>query len=172
MKSWLLALALTSLSITSAVSVSAAEQKMGYVDMQIAIQQTSDGKKAKKSLEGIAKGKEDKLKKMEADLKVKGDDFKKKASIYDEETKRKKQMELQKEFYDLQQLLGQSQQELRQKEEEALKPIVEAIRKQIEVIAKKDNYTIILEKSENLVLFAKKEIDITDQVVKAYEKSK
>ncbi len=154
------------------LSAEAAEQKIAYVDMQIAIQQTTDGKKAKKTLEGIAKGKEDKLKKMEAELKVKGDDFKKKASIYDEETKRKKQMELQKEFYDLQQLLGQSQQELRQKEEEALKPIVESIRKQIEVIAKKDNYTLILEKSENLVLFAKKEIDITDQVVKAYEKSK
>jgi outer membrane protein len=150
----------------------AAEIKIGYVDMQMAIQQTSDGKKAKKNLEGIAKGKEDKLKKLEAELKVKGDDFKKKASIYDEATKRKKQMELQKEFYDLQQLLGQSQQELRQKEEEALKPIVSIIREQIDAIAKKDNYTIVLEKSENLVLFAKKEIDLTDAVVKAYERVK
>lgn len=150
----------------------AAEIKIGYVDMQMAIQQTSDGKKAKKNLEGIAKVKEDKLKKLEAELKTKGDDFKKKASIYDEATKRKKQMELQKEFYDLQQLLGQSQQELRQKEEEALKPIVTIIRQQIDAIAKKDNYTIVLEKSENLVLFAKKEIDLTDAVVKAYEKVK
>jgi outer membrane protein len=152
--------------------VSAAEPKIGYVDMQMAIQQTSDGKKAKKNLEAIAKTKEDKLKALEADLKKKGDDFKQKASIYDEATKRKKQMELQKEFYDLQQLLGQSQAELRQKEEEALKPIVNVIRQQIDTIAKKENYTIVLEKSENLVLFAKKEIDLTDQVVKAYEKAK
>lgn len=150
----------------------AAEIKIGYVDMQLAIQQTTDGKKAKASLEGIAKGKEEKLKKMEADLKAKGEDFKKKSSIYDEATARKKQMELQKEFYDLQQLLGQSQQELRQKEEEALKPIVTKIRAQIDMIAKKDNYTMVLERSENLVLFAKKEIDLTDQVVKAYEKAK
>lgn len=158
--------------LLGSMAVQAAELKIGYVDMQLAIQQTSDGKKAKTSLEGIAKGKEDKLKKMEAELKKKSDDFQKKASIYDEATKRKKQMELQKEFYDLQQLLGQSQQELRTKEEEALKPIVTKIRAQIDAIAKKDNYTIILERSENLVLFAKKEIDLTDQVVKAYEKAK
>ena len=156
----------------AAFSIQAAEIKIGYVDMQLAIQQTSDGKKAKKNLEAIAKGKEDKLKKMEAELKAKGEDFKKKSSIYDEATARKKQMELQKEFYDLQQLLGQSQQELRQKEEEALKPIVNKIRAQIDMIAKKDNYTMVLERSENLVLFAKKEIDLTEQVVKAYEKAK
>lgn len=158
--------------LVSGLGVHAAEQKIGYVDMQLAIQQTSDGKKAKKNLEGIAKGKEDKLKSLEAELKKKGDEFKKKASIYDEATKRKKQMELQKEFYDLQQLLGQSQAELRQKEEEALKPIVTKIRQQIESIAKKGNYTMVLEKSENLVLFATKDIDLTDQVVKAYEKAK
>jgi Skp family chaperone for outer membrane proteins len=144
------------------------EKLMRYIE----VLENCLGKKAKKSLEGIAKTKEDKLKKMEADLKVKGDDFKKKASIYDEATTKKKQMELQKEFYDLQQLLGQSQNELRQKEEEALKPIVTLIRQQIETIAKKENYTIVLERSENLVLFAKKEIDLTDQVVKAYEKAK
>ncbi len=153
-------------------SLQAAEVKIGYVDMQAAIQKTSDGKKAKKKLESLAKTKESKLKKMEAELKTKGEDFKKKASIYDEATARKKQMQLQKEFYDLQQLLGKSQQELRQKEEEALKPIVTVIRKQIDTIAKKGDYTMVLEKSENLVLFAKKEIDLTDQVVKAYEKAK
>lgn len=153
-------------------SAFAAEVKIAYVDMQAAIQKTSDGKKAKKKLESLAKTKETKLKKLETELKAKGEDFKKKASIYDEATARKKQMELQKEFYDLQQLLGKSQQELRQKEEEALKPIVGIIREQIDVIAKKGNYTMVLEKSENLVLFAKKDIDLTDQVVKAYEKAK
>lgn len=158
--------------VFSGVYSQAAEQKIGYVNMQQAIQQTSDGKKAKKNLENIAKTKEDKLKKMEAELKKKGEDFKKKASIYDEATARKKQMELQKEYYDLQQLLGQSQAELRQKEEEALKPIVTKIRAQIDKIATAQDYTLVLEKSENLVLFATKDIDLTNQVVKAYEKAK
>lgn len=158
--------------ILGSFAAHAVETKMGYVDMQLAIQQTSDGKKAKKNLEGIAKGKEDKLKKLENELKTKGEDFKKKASIYDEATKRKKEMELQKEYYGLQQLLAQSQQELRQKEEEALKPIVTVIRQQIDAIAQKESYTMILEKADNLVLYAKKDVDITDQVVKAYEKAK
>lgn len=150
----------------------AAEIKIGYVDMQAAIQQTSTGKKAKSELEKIAKTKEDDLKKREAALKKKGDDFRKKESVYDENTRRQKQGELQKEFYELQQLLGQSQNELRMKEESLLKPIVEGLRKQIEALAKKEGYTVILEKADNLVLFAKDEINLTNQVVKAYEKNK
>lgn len=150
----------------------AADVKIGYVDMQAAIQQTSTGKKAKTELEKIAKTKEDDLKKREAALKKKGDDFRTKESVYDENTKRQKQGELQKEFYELQQLLGQSQNELRQKEEALLKPIIEGLRKQINEIAKKGGYTVVLEKADNLVLFAKDEINLTNQVVKAYEKNK
>lgn len=152
--------------------VYAADIKIGYVDMQMAIQQTSTGKKAKVELEKAAKNKETELKRKESELKKKGEDFKKKESVYDEATKRKKQMELQKEFYDLQQLLGQSQNEIRQKEETMLKPIIEGLKKQIDSIAKKEGYTVILEKADNLVLFAKDEINLTDKVVKAYEKSK
>lgn len=69
-------------------------------------------------------------------------------------------------------MLGQSQNELRMKEESLLKPIVEGLRKQIDAIAKKEGYTVILEKADNLVLFAKEEINLTNQIVKAYEKSK
>ena len=58
------------------------------------------------------------------------------------------------------------------KEESLLKPIVEGLRKQIDAIAKKEGYTVILEKADNLVLFAKEEINLTNQIVKAYEKSK
>lgn len=149
-----------------------AEVKIGYVDMQAAIQKTSTGKKAKKHLESLAKKKEAELNTREKELKNKGEEFKKKASIYEESIRRKKQLELQKEFYELNQLLGQSQAELRKKEEEALKPIVDIIRQEIDKIAKKEDYTLILERSENLVLFAKKELDLTDRVVKAYEKNK
>lgn len=151
---------------------SAADLKIGYVDMQAAIEQTSTGKKAKTELEKIAKSKENNLKKREADLKKKGEDFQKKQSVYDEATARKKQAELQKEFYELQQLLNSSQVELRKKEESLLKPIIEGLKKQIDSIAKKDGYTVILEKADNLVLFAKDDINLTNKVVKAYEKNK
>ncbi|MCO5113462.1 MAG: OmpH family outer membrane protein [Bdellovibrionaceae bacterium] len=168
----IIVVALVSTFGVMSVKANAAEIKIGYVDMQAAIQQTSTGKKAKSELEKIAKTKEDDLKKREAALKKKGDDFRKKETVYDENTRRQKQGELQKEFYELQQLLGQSQNELRMKEESLLKPIVEGLRKQIDAIAKKEGYTVILEKADNLVLFAKEEINLTNQIVKAYEKSK
>jgi Skp family chaperone for outer membrane proteins len=39
-------------------------------------------------------------------------------------------------------------------------------------VATDEGYTLILEKNENIVLFNSKSIDITDQVIKAYDAQK
>ena len=59
----IIVVALVSTFGVMSVKANAAEIKIGYVDMQAAIQQTSTGKKAKSELEKIAKTKEDDLKK-------------------------------------------------------------------------------------------------------------
>jgi len=57
-------------------SVSAfADVKIGLVDMQKAIQESAEGKKAKKELENDFNKKKKDLEKLEADLKKKKEDF-------------------------------------------------------------------------------------------------
>jgi outer membrane protein len=62
--------------------------------------------------------------------------------------------------------------EIQKRERELTQPIVTKLRDILEAIAKKEDLTVVLEKSENSVMFAKKEIDLTDRIVKEYDSSK
>lgn len=153
-----------------AIEAQAAELKIGYIDIQKAIQETSAGKKAKKDLEGDYNKKKKDLEKKEADLKKMSEDLEKKALVLSDDVRAKKQQEFQQEMLKYRELVGKSQVDIQKRERELTMPILEKIRGIIEDIAKKDSYTVILEKSEQSVLYAVKEIDLTDRVVKEFEK--
>ncbi len=165
MGSLLLAFALVGISAR-------AETKIGYVDIQKAIQETSAGKKAKKDLETDFNKKKKELEKKEADLKKMNEDLEKKALVLSEEVRTQKQQELQQEMMKYRELVGKSQMDIQKRERDLTLPILEKIRGIVEDIAKKDSYTVILEKSEQSVLYANKDIDLTDRVVKEFEKAK
>lgn len=149
-----------------------AEVKIGYVDMQKAIQSTSSGKSAKKKLEKDFNKKKKELEKMEADLKKMTQDLEKKAAVLSDDVKAKKQAQLQQEMMKYQKIVGQSQLEIQKKERELTTPIITKLRTTIQKVASKGGYTMILEKSEQSVLWAKKDVDLTDDVIKAFEKGK
>lgn len=148
----------------------AAETKIGFVDMQKAIQETSTGKKAKKELEDEFNKKKKDLDKMEAEIKKKGEDFEKRSMAMNEEARTKKQTELQNEMRKYQEQAAKSQMEIQKRERDLTAPIVTKLRSIIEDIAKKEDFSMILEKSEQSVMWAKKEADLTERVVKQFEK--
>lgn len=150
----------------------AAEMKVGYVDMQKTIQSTEAGKKAKKELETEFNAKKKKLESREKELKDLKEDLDKKAMVMAEDVLAKKQKEFQEKMFEYQKQVAQSQQEISEKERDLTKPILEKIRKVIDKLANSDGYTVILEKNEQSVLWAKKEIDITDKVISTFEKEK
>lgn len=158
-------------SVFLAAQVHAAEIKVGVIDMQKAIQATSTGKKAKKDLEDEFNKKKKELEKREADIKKMGEDFEKRSMAMNEEARMKKQQEIQGQMRQYQEIAGKSQMEIQKREMELTKPIVEKLRSIIEDIAKKDDLTVVLERSEQSVMFAKKEVDITDRVLREYEAS-
>jgi outer membrane protein len=147
-----------------------ADVKMGYVDMQKAIQSTKAGKKAKKDLEAEFEKRKKSLQSKEANLKKMGEELEKKAMVLSDDVRAKKQKEFQESMMEFQQLVQKNQQEIQQQERKLTEPILKKLQTVIEDMAKKESYTVILEKRENGVLWAQKELDITDQVVKAFEK--
>lgn len=149
-----------------------AEVKLGYVDMQKAIQNTKAGQKAKKDLESEFEKRKKSLQTKENDLKKKSEELEKQAMVLSDEVRGKKQREFQQAMMEFQQLVQKNQQEIQQQERKLTEPIVKKLQDVINDIAKKDNYSVILEKRENGVLFSKSELDITDQVVKAFESKK
>jgi outer membrane protein len=150
----------------------AAEQKIGFVDMQKAIQDTEEGKKAKKELEADFNRKKKDLEKKEGDIKKMGEDLEKKALVLADDVKAKKQAEIQGEMRKYQEAVQKSQMDIQKHERDLTQPIIVKIRKIIEELAKKDGYSVVLEKSEQLVLYSVKEIDLTDRAVKEFNSKK
>jgi outer membrane protein len=149
-----------------------AELKIGLVDMQKAIQETTAGKKAKKELDEEFNKKKKDLEKLEAEIKKKGDDFDKRSLAMNEETRNKKQAEIQGEMRKYQEQAAKSQMDIQKRERELSQPIIAKLRTILEDIAKKEDYTMILERSEQGVMWAKKDYDLTDRLVTAFDKQK
>src|ERR1700735_1104841 len=144
--------------------------KIGYVDMQKAIQATDTGKKAKKDLEKEFNDKKKELAEKEKDLKKLSEDLEKKSMVLSDEVKQKKQMEFQEEMIKYRELVGKSQMAIQERERALTQPILEKLRGIIGDIGQKENYTVILEKAENSVLWAPKNIDLTERVVATFDK--
>ncbi|KYG60309.1 OmpH family outer membrane protein [Bdellovibrio bacteriovorus] len=159
------------LSMLMTASFAHAEAKVGYVDMQKAIQSTSAGKKAKTELEGEFNKKKKELEKKEADLKKMGEDLEKKKSVLSEDALGKKQAEFQEEMLKYRDVVGKSQVEIQKKERELTAPILEKMKKVIAKIAKDKGYTMVIENSQ-MVLYATPEADLTQEVIAAFEKEK
>ncbi|MCB0364742.1 MAG: OmpH family outer membrane protein [Bdellovibrionaceae bacterium] len=156
----------------TAGAMAEADFKIGYVDMQKAIQSTTAGKTAKKNLETEFNKRKKELEKKEGDIKKMNEDFEKKKLVLSDEVKQQKANEIRTEMMKYQELVGKSQLEIQKKERDLTMPIVKKLREILEGIAKNENYTMILEKSEQSVLYAKKEIDLTDRLIKDFEKAK
>lgn len=154
------------------MSVSAADIKIGFVDLEKAIQATSAGKKAKEILEKEFNEKKKDIQKKEADLKKMNEDLEKKNLVLSEEMRAKKRDELQAEMMKYNELVRNSQMGIQKKERELTEPILKKLRDIIEKTARTENYTVILEKSERSVLWAQKEVDLTDKIITEFEKSK
>ncbi|UXR64032.1 OmpH family outer membrane protein [Bdellovibrio bacteriovorus] len=159
------------LSMLLTASLAQAETKVGFVDMQKAIQSTSAGKKAKTELETEFNKKKKELEKKEADLKKMGEDLEKKKSVLSEEALGKKQAEFQEEMLKYRDVVGKSQLEIQKKERELTAPILEKMKKVITKLAKDKGYTLVIENSQ-MVLYATPDADMTEDVIKAFEKEK
>jgi outer membrane protein len=156
------------LSLTTGVL--AAELKIGYVDMQEAIQSTKAGKKAKTELETEFQKKKKELDKKQADLEKMSKDLERKKNVLTEDVMDQKQKELQEEMMKYRELMGKSQMEIQKRERELTEPIFKKLKAAIEKVAKDDGYSFILEKAEQSVVWANPDLNLTKKIVEISEK--
>ncbi len=148
----------------------AAEMKVAVVDLPTAIQSTTEGKKIKKLLEDEFNKKKKDLEKRYTDINKMQADFDKKSLVLTEDARVKKQQEIDAEKNEFMQLKEKNLQELAKRDRELSQPLIKKLNEVIAEIAKKDGYTVILHKNEQNLVWASKEIDITEAVIKALEK--
>jgi outer membrane protein len=140
--------------------------KVGFIDLQRTLNETKVGKAAKTKLEA-AKAEKQKLVNDKKDLlKKEADELEKQRVVLKPDAVAKREKELQDEYVQLQQLFASQQQELAKQEAQFTRDIYGKASSIIESIAKRDGYTMIVEKNEGAVLWADTNVDITSEVDK------
>ena len=149
----------------------AAELKIGYVDLQVALQTTSTGKTAKSELERDLKKKKDELEKQKTDLEKQRDDLEKKKDLLSDVALQQKAAEFQQQMLKYREEMTKGQMEIQKKERDLTAPIFKQLSDIITQLAKEQGYDMILEKSQQGIVWAKKEMDLTEDIIARYEKA-
>src|SRR6266850_62947 len=132
----------------AARTASAQNMKIGYVDVQRAVQEVEEGKAARSRLQAELAQKRTELDKKRADLEKMKADYDKQAPVLSEDAKRQKQ------------------EELSGKEQEAMQSISKRLLQVVAEVSDKENFTFVLDKSA--LLYAPAASDLTNEVVRRY----
>jgi outer membrane protein len=158
---------LIALSLVFAARAAHAQgMKIGYVDVQRAVQEVEEGKQARTRLKGELDQKRANLDQKRATLEKMKTDYDKQAPVLSDDAKRKKQEELQKAFIEAQNEASQMQEELTGKEQEAMAGISKRLLQVVAEVSDKENFTFVLDKAA--LLYAPAASDITNEVVRRY----
>lgn len=148
----------------------AAELKIGYANLQKALNECDAGVKAKEDLKAEAQKLEDELNKEQETLKKLKDELDKKSAVWNKETKDSKERDFRARTADFQKKFTEYGEKLNNRKQETEANIIEELRDVVEEIAKKKGMSFVFERSVGGLLYAPKDYDITDEVIKAYNK--
>ena len=147
----------------------AADDKIGYVDLQRALNEVEEGATAKKALKKEFDEKQKTLDTKQNELKALKDELDQRGTMMKPEIKQDKLNDLQKRLLETQQLYFQLQQELSKREQEATADIFKKMGVILTAMGEEQNYTMIVEKSA--VIYAKPALDVTNELIRRYNDS-
>ena len=113
---------------------------------------------------------QEELEKKARELQLFKESVEKKAPMLSEKARREKDKEYQQKVKDLERLKQDSEAELQQLNKEMSERFMKSLTQVIKKLGEKEKYTLILE--AGLVAYAPEALDITDQVVKAFDAAK
>lgn len=162
------------MALVMASSAAYAEFKVAYVDVQTVVEKSKDGKKLNDELKKEFEKRQKEIEKKKADLDKMNEDIEKKKSVLSEEALQKRSIEFQGEVQKVREAMAKSQMEFQKKQNELYEPIIKKLKSIIEKVAKDKGYSMVIRsnQTEQIVLYAAAEHDLTDEVVSALDKDK
>ncbi len=157
--------------LTAALTVSAvahADIKLGYVDLQRALQEVAEGKDARARLKTELDKKKSEFEAEQAKLRDDKAVLDKQGSMMSEEVRNQKFTELQKRLFELTQRAEKLQAEMASSEQKELKKIFEKMDPIIAAIAKREELTMVFEKTDSGLVYAPASLDLTNELVRTY----
>jgi outer membrane protein len=156
------------LVLTLGFNAQGAELKIGFVDLNKALNESDKGKNATEILENMIKTKQSVLLEKETELKKMDEELKKQASVLSPESMKSKKDEFSKVYRNFQRMVKDIQEEVQKKEVELRQQIQRDLIEIVHKIGEEEGFHVILERGG--ILHAKKEIDLTDKLIKRYNK--
>ncbi|HMF40402.1 MAG TPA: OmpH family outer membrane protein [Polyangia bacterium] len=157
---------IASVFLLSTSAAFAEDMKVGYVDMQRALNETEDGRKAKEKLKKDFDQKQKELDEQQAALKKDMEDLEKKRTLLPADKVQAKEAEMRGRLEKLQQTYVRLQQDLSGKEQKETQKIFERMTGIIQQIAAAENFSMIVDKSA--LVFAKPHLDLTNELIRRY----
>jgi outer membrane protein len=161
-----LTIRIAALGLALAATPAAAQVKLGYVDLQRALNEVDEGKAAKALLKKDFEEKQRQLDGRKAEFEKLNADFEKQQALMSDQAKKDKAVDLQRRMVDLQQVYQQLQGDLAQREQEMTGGIYGKMRIIVKDIAEADGFTMIFE--ERALQYAQPSLDLTNELIRKY----
>ncbi|UCH93185.1 MAG: OmpH family outer membrane protein [Candidatus Aminicenantes bacterium] len=143
------------------------EVKIGIVNAQEILQKTKKGIEIQKRLEQLQQRKQQKLQNMQEEVKKLEKDVLNPA--LNEEARGKKSLDLQNKRKELKRFLEDAQNEMQRESQKELVALEKDIMPVIDQIGKSKGFTVILDITRPGIVYFDQTIDITAEVIKAFD---
>lgn len=147
----------------------AAEIKVAVVDVEYVILKCKKGQAAKSKLKSLFEKKQAELDQQQEELLELKKKLENPSAMETQDARRKSLMEYQQGVLKLQEDFVKNQQELAKKEMELMKPILKTLEEVLGGLAEKGEYDLIMNRSQQGVIFAKPAFDVTERVLKSMD---
>ncbi|MCC2641045.1 MAG: putative Periplasmic chaperone Skp [Nitrospira sp.] len=159
-----------------AISTSpAAEFKMGVIDPQVVLEKSKAGKRALDGLREYVATRQKLLSRDEEELRNSEKQLKEQASKLSETEKKEKETSFRSKIQDYQKRAQEFNQELQGKQKELVDEYMKRIATATQTVADKSGYQLVLDKGSEqtvkIVIFNKDAIDLTEQVIKEFDRT-
>jgi outer membrane protein len=165
MKKTLLSLMLSIALIAGATICTAAELKIGYVNIQRAVGESKSGKAANEKFTVEAGRIRDDIMKEKESIESAAEMLQKQSAMLTEDVRRSKELDMGRRQRDFERMVEDQKAELQLKEAQLTGEILEQLIPIVRNYGKKHGFSIIFERSERVLLYADQSLDLTDKII-------
>ena len=150
----------------ASLALGAEPLKIGYVDMQRALNQCDEGQGAKQVITAEVEKMQKTFAAKQKELEKIKEDLQKRGAVMNENVRREKEKEFQAKGLDLQRLQRDFEEDLRRKDREHTDRVLRDLEKVVKKMGEEGKYTVILERNQPAIIYISGALDLTDEVIK------
>ncbi|HEU5196531.1 MAG TPA: OmpH family outer membrane protein [Methylomirabilota bacterium] len=145
-------------------------QRIAFIDVQRVLARSAAGVAAREQLEREKGTMQKEMDAKRVELEKLREELEKKGALLTGDVRREKQEQFERKRRDAARLADDFQKELERKESQLLQKVLAEVSGIIEKIGKDRGYYLIVEKRGAGVIYAATEADLTDEVIRAYDR--